>query len=87
MLSGIIFGKEKEALNGQLHILELIVIHFIRFYNRFVSSNNSIVSFIARVSTMSCRMSYLSSNILYIKQKYDVDITTTNIQLCIKLCK
>ncbi len=39
--------------------------------------------FIARVS-MSNRMSYLTSNILYIKRKYDVDITTTNIQQCIK---
>ncbi len=28
-------------------------------------------------------MSYLGSNILYIKWKYDVDITTTNIQQCI----
>ncbi len=33
---------------------------------------------------MSNRMSYLRSNILYIKWKYDVDITTTNIQQCIK---
>ncbi len=29
-------------------------------------------------------MSYLRCNILYIKWKYDVDITTTNIQQCIK---
>ncbi len=29
-------------------------------------------------------MSYLMSNILYIKWKYDVDIITTNIQQCIK---
>ncbi len=70
-------------LNGQLHILDQIVIHFIRFYNRLVSSDNSIVSFIARVS-LSNRMSYLRSNILYIKWKYDVDITTTNIQQSIK---
>ncbi len=48
-----------------------------------MSSDNSIVSFIARVY-MSNRMSYLRSNILYIKWKYDVDITTTNIQQCIK---
>ncbi len=33
---------------------------------------------------MSSRMSYLRSNILYIKWKYDVDITITNIQQCIK---
>ncbi len=33
---------------------------------------------------MSNKMSYLRSNILYIKWKYDVDITTTNIQQCIK---
>ncbi len=39
-----------------------------------VSSDNSVVSFIARVS-ISNRMSYLRSNILYIKWKYDVDIT------------
>ncbi len=70
-------------LNGQLHILEQIVIHIIRFYNRLVSSDNSIVSFIARVS-MSNRMGYLRTNILYIKWKYDVDITTTNIQQCMK---
>ncbi len=38
---------------------------------------NSIVSFIAI-------MSYLRSNISYIKWKYDVDITTINIQQCIK---
>ncbi len=31
-------------LNGQLHILDQIVICFIRFYNRLVSSDNSIVS-------------------------------------------
>ncbi len=48
-----------------------------------MSSDNSIVSFIARLS-VSSRMSYLRSNILYIKWKYDVDITTTNIQQCIK---
>ncbi len=30
-------------------------------------------------------MSYLRSNILYIKWKYDVDITTTNIQQSIKM--
>ncbi len=48
-----------------------------------MSSENSIVSFIARVS-MSNRMSYLRSNILYIKWKYDVDISTTNIEQCIK---
>ncbi len=71
------------SLNGQLHILDQIVISFIRFYNWLVSSDNTIVSFIARVS-MSNRMSYLMSNILYIKGKYDVDITTTNIQQCIK---
>ncbi len=53
-------------LNGQLHILHQIVIRFIRFSNRLVSGDNSIVSFIARVS-MSNRMSYLRSNILYIK--------------------
>ncbi len=70
-------------LNGQLHILDQIVKHFIRFYNLLVSSDNSIVSFIARVS-MSNRMSYLRSNILYVKWKYDVDITTTNIQQCTK---
>ncbi len=29
-------------------------------------------------------MSYLRTNILYVKWKYDVDITTTNIQQCIK---
>ncbi len=69
--------------NGQLHILDQIVICFIRFYNRLVSSDNSILSFIARVS-MSNRMSYLRSNILYIKWKYDVDITATNIQQCVK---
>ncbi len=33
---------------------------------------------------MSNRISYLRSNILYIKWKYDVDITTINIQQCIK---
>ncbi len=33
---------------------------------------------------MSNRMSYLRSNILYIKWQYDVDITTTHIQQCIK---
>ncbi len=48
-----------------------------------MSSDNSIVSFIARVS-ISNRVSYLRSNILYIKWKYDVDIKTTNIQQCIK---
>ncbi len=48
-----------------------------------MSSDNSIVSLIARVS-MSNRMSYLTSDILYIKWKYDVDITTPNIQQCIK---
>ncbi len=70
-------------LNGQLLILDQIVTCFIRFYNWFVSSDNSIMSFIARVS-MSNRMSYLRSNILYIEWKYEVDITTTNIQQCIK---
>ncbi len=70
-------------LNRQLHILDQIVIRFIRFYNWLVSSNNSIVSFIARVS-MSNIMGYLRSNILYMKWKYNVDITTTNIQQCIK---
>ncbi len=64
-------------LNGQLHIFDQIVIYFIIFYNRLVSSDNSIVSFIDRIS-MSNRMSYLRSNILH------VDITTTNIQQCIK---
>ncbi len=48
-----------------------------------MSSDISIVSFIARVS-MSNRMSYVRSNILYIKRKYDFDITTTIIQQCIK---
>ncbi len=33
---------------------------------------------------MSNRMSYLRSNILYIKWKYDADITTTDIRQCIK---
>ncbi len=45
-----------------------------------MSGDNSIVSVIA----MSNGMSYLRSNILCIKWKYDVDITTTNIQRCIK---
>ncbi len=72
-----------ELLNGQLHILDQIVICFIRFYNWLVTSDISIVSFIAKVS-MSNRMSYLRSNILYIKWKYDVNITTTNIQQHIK---
>ncbi len=53
-------------LNGQLLILDQIVICFIRFYSQLVSSDNSIVSVIARVS-MSNRMSYFTSNILYIK--------------------
>ncbi len=70
-------------LNGQLHIHDQIVICFIKFYNQLVSSDNTMVSFIARIS-MSNRMSYLRSNILYIKWKYDVDITTSNIQQCIK---
>ncbi len=67
------------SLNGQLHILDQIVICFIRLYSRLVSSDNSIVSCIAKVS-MSNRMSYLRSNILYINWKYSVDITTTNMQ-------
>ncbi len=71
------------TIKWQLHILDQKVICFIRCYNRLVSSDNSIVSFTARVS-MSSRMSYLRSNILYIKWKYDVDITITNIQQCIK---
>ncbi len=41
------------------------------------------MSFIARVS-MSNRMSNLRSNILYIKWKYDLDSTNTNIRQCIK---
>ncbi len=72
-----------EALNGLLHTLDQIVKRFIRFYNWLVSNDNSIVSFIARLS-VSNRMSYLMRNILYIKWKYDVDITTNNIQQCIK---
>ncbi len=50
-----------------------------------MSSDNATVCFIASVS-MSNRMSYLSGNISYIKWKYYVDITTINIQQCIK-CK
>ncbi len=70
----------------KIHALSLLLYYyicFITFYKQLVSSDNSIVSFIARVS-MSDRMSYLTSDILYIKWKYDVDITTTNIQQFIK---
>ncbi len=38
------------TINRQLHILDKIVIFFIRFYNWIVSSDSSVVSFIARVS-------------------------------------
>ncbi len=66
-------------LTGQMYILDQIVMSFIRFYDWFVSkSDNLFVSFIVRVS-MSNRMSYLRSNILHIKWKYDIDITTANI--------
>ncbi len=51
----------------------------IRIYKRLMSSVISIECIIAEVSMFN-RMSYLRSNILYIKWKYDVDITTTNIK-------
>ncbi len=69
-------------LNGNLHILDPLVIRFIRFYSRLTSSDNAIVSFIARLA-MSNKQSYLSSNILYIKWKYGADITKTYIHECI----
>ncbi len=62
-------------LNGNL-------IHFIRFYSPLTSSDNGIVSFIARLA-ISNKQSYLRSNILYIKWKYGADITKTDIHECI----
>ncbi len=69
------------ALNGNLHILDQLVIDFIRFYGRLTSSDNAIVSFIARLA-MSNKERYLRSNILYIKWKYGADITKTDIHEC-----
>ncbi len=69
-------------LNGNLHILDQLVIRFIRFYSRLTSSDNAIVSFIARLA-MSNKQSYLRSNILYFKWKYGADITKTDIHECI----
>ncbi len=39
-----------DPLNGQLHILDQIEIHFIRFYNWLASSDNLILSLVSRVS-------------------------------------
>ncbi len=72
-------------LNGQLHILDQIVIHFIRFYNQLVSSDNSIVSFIARLS-MSNRMSYLRSNICLTPQTSGFSLCNILEVDCTPLC-
>ncbi len=69
-------------LNGNLHILDQLVMRFIRFYSQLTSSNNAIVSFIARLA-VSNKQSYIRSNILYIKLKYGADITKTDIHECI----
>ncbi len=77
-------------LNGNLHIFDKLVIRFIMFYSRLTSSDNAIVSFIARLA-MSNKQSYRRSNILYIKWKYGADITKTDIHECInfanKICQ
>ncbi len=65
-------------LNGKLHILDQLVICFIRCYSRLTPSVNAIVRFIARLA-MSNKQSYLRSNILYIKWKYGADIIKTDI--------
>ncbi len=69
-------------LNGNLHILDQLVICLIRFYSRLTSSDNVIVSFIAKLA-MSNKQNYLRSNILYIKSKYCSDITKTDVHECI----
>ncbi len=69
-------------LKWNLHILDQLVICFIRFYNRITYSDNAIVSFIARLA-MSNKQSYLRSNILYIKWTYGADITKTDRHECI----
>ncbi len=69
-------------LNGNLHILDQLVVCFIRCYCRLTSSDNAIVSFIARLA-MSNKQIYLRSDILYIKWKYGADITKTDIHECI----
>ncbi len=65
-----------------IHTVDQLVIRFIRFYSRLTSSDNAIVSFIARLA-ISNKHSYLRSNILYIKWKYGADITKTDIHECI----
>ncbi len=69
-------------LNRNLHILDQLVIRFIRFYSRLTSSDNAIVSFTARLA-MSNMQIYIRSNILYIKWTYGTDITKTDIHECI----
>ncbi len=52
-------------LNGKLHILDQLVICFIRFYTRLTTSNSAIVIFIDRVA-MSNKQGYHRSNMLYL---------------------
>ncbi len=69
-------------LNGNLHIIDQLVIYFIRFYSPLTCSDITIVSLIAMI-TMTNKQSYLRNNILYIKWKYGGDITKTDIHECI----
>ena len=59
-----------------------MVTRFIRFFNHLATSSNYVVNFIARVSMFN-QMSYIRRNILYIKWKYEIDITNTCIHECI----
>ncbi len=68
-------------LNGKLHILARLVIHFIRVYIQITISDNVNLSFLASVA-ISNKQSYLRSNILYIKWKYDADITKIDMHEC-----
>ena len=63
------------ALNDQIHISDPLIIRFIKFFNRMMSSKNPFVSYTGKCSAVFGK-GFMKNNLLHIKWKYECDILT-----------
>ncbi len=68
-------------LNGQCHSFDQFNIRFVKFYNRMIKWENTIVNFIAKLAEVNYN-GFLNCNIMYIKWKYNVNMLKQNMYEC-----
>ena len=73
-------------LNNQCHISDQLSMRFMKFYDRMHRCDNDLVNFMANVAKHN-HNGFIKNNIMYIKWKYDIDLTKMDVSSCIKRVK